>query len=75
MKGSLSADRLFFISALASVASFVIYNFIMYIWPVPMDPMVPYSPTSPDAILNTASWALAWAGVVTFVLGFVARKN
>jgi len=74
MKGPLSADRLFFISALVSVVSFLIYNILLYMWPMPVDPNYVYSATSPDQLLNSASWILAWAGVVTFVLGLIARR-
>jgi hypothetical protein len=74
MKGPLSADRLFFYSAAASVVSFVIYNLLWYVWPLPMDPNYMPSPTDPDQLLNSLSWILAWAGVVTFVLGMIARR-
>lgn len=74
MKG-LSADRLFFFSAAASVGSFLIYNLLWYIWPIPMDPNYIPAMTDPDQLLNSLSWILAWAGVVTFVLGFVAKKS
>ncbi|HWO07619.1 MAG TPA: hypothetical protein VNM40_03480 [Candidatus Paceibacterota bacterium] len=75
MGGSLSPERLFFISAAALVASFVIYNLLWYVWPLPIDPNYVPSPTDPDQLLNSLSWILAWAGVVTFVLGLVARRS
>jgi hypothetical protein len=74
MKGPLTADRLFFISAAVSVGSFLIYNVLWYVWPLPMDPNYMPSMTDPDQILNSISWGLAWAGVVTFVLGMIARR-
>ena len=74
MKGPLSADRLFFLSALASVVSFVIYNILMYVWPMPIDPNYMPAMTDPDQLLNSLSWVLAWAGVLTFALGMLARR-
>lgn len=74
MKG-LSADRLFFISALVSVVAFLISVTLWYVWPMPMDPNYMPAMTDPDQLLNSASWVLAWAGVVTFVLGMIARKS
>ncbi len=74
MKGPLSADRLFFISALTSVVSFLIYNLLWYVWPMPIDPNYMPSMTDPDQLLNSLSWILAWAGVITLILGFIARR-
>lgn len=84
MKGPLSADRLFFISALVFTASFVLYSVSGYIWPIPVipdellaqlppDPFM--DPTSPAAVVSQLMWFLSVAGVITFVLGLVARKS
>lgn len=74
MKG-LSADRLFFYSALVSAVSFLISTALWYLWPIPFDASYVPSPTDPSQLLSSASWILAWAGVVTLVLGLVARKS
>ncbi len=73
MKGPLSADRLFFISSLVFVVSFVIYTALNYLWPLPPEALVPVSGT--PATLNTISYILSIAGLVTFVLGLIARKQ
>lgn len=84
MKGPLSADRLFFISALVFAASFVIYTAVGYIWPVPMLPDAVAAQLPPDplanplsfgGLLSQLSWILSIAGLVTFVLGMLARKS
>jgi hypothetical protein len=74
MKGPFSADRLFFISSLTFAASFVLYTGLNYLMPLPIDPNYMPSPTSPDQILNSIGWALSCAGIVTCVLGLVARR-
>lgn len=84
MKGPLSADRLFFISALLFAAGFVLYYVVSYIWPVPMlpDELLAQLPPDPLAdpfsipgMLNQFNWILSIGGVVTFVLGLLARKS
>lgn len=75
MKGSLSADRLYFLSATALAVSFLISTVLWYLWPIPMDPNAMPSPTAPDQLLNSLSWMLSWAGIVMFALAFVAKKS
>jgi hypothetical protein len=75
MQGTLSAERLYFYSSFAFAVAFVIYMVLWYVWPLPMDPAYIPSPTDPDQLLNTLSWMLSWAGIVMFLLGFVAKKS
>lgn len=81
---SLSSDRLFFISSLLFVAGYVLYMVMGYIWPVPVlpDEVIALMPPDPVAmqgtfpnLLSQLNWILSIAGVVTFALGFVARKS
>ncbi|HEY4522587.1 MAG TPA: hypothetical protein VJH91_03080 [Candidatus Paceibacterota bacterium] len=74
MKGPLSADRLFFISSLAFVVSFVLYTVLNYLWPIPADIYAAASDPTADT-LGMVSWVLSIAGVVTFVLGFLTRSK
>jgi hypothetical protein len=74
MKGPLGADSLFYFSSLSFVVSFLLYNAVGYIWPIPMEVMVAYANPTGD-MLGMASWVLAIAGVVMFVLGFIARRQ
>ncbi len=77
MGHSLSADRLFFFSALAFTVSFLLYTGLNYLLPIPaegvMDPLA--NPQSLLFMLNQGGWILSTAGVVTFVLGLVAQKR
>lgn len=84
MKGPLSAENLFFISAASFAVSFVLYWALGYLWPfpeiapevleqLPPDPFM--DPFSPAGILNQVSWILGIAGIVTFILGFLAGKR
>ena len=75
MKGPLSSDRLFYYSALSFVVSFVLYTILNYAWPLPYDPTMMPSPSSPSQIISQISWILSIAGVVAFVLGFLARSK
>jgi hypothetical protein len=74
MKGPLSADRLFFISSLVFVISFVLYTIINYVWPLPVDSAAAAAQTTAN-MLGQVSWVLSIAGVVTFVLGFIAKRS
>ncbi len=73
MKGPLSADRLYFISALVSVVGFILYSILNLIWPLPPAAMVPM-PASANAV-NMVSWLLSIAGVLTFFLGILASRK
>ena len=75
MKGPLSADRLFYYSAVSFVVSFVLYTILNYVWPIPYDPAMMPSPTSASQIVSQISWILSIAGVVAFVLGLLARSK
>ena len=74
MKGPLSADRLFFISSFAFVVSFVLYSALNYIWPLPLDTAAAAAQSTANTI-SQLSWFLSIAGVVTFVLGLIARRS
>ena len=83
MKGPLSAERLFFISALLFAVGYMAYMAVWYIWPLPMLPEEVIATLPPDPamvpgsvpfILSHIGWFLPIAGVVTLALGFVARK-
>ena len=73
MKGPLSADRLFFISSLVFVISFLLYTAINYIWPLPVDAAAATTQATANMI-SQVSWFFSIAGVVTFVLGLIARR-
>ena len=73
MKGPLSSDRLFFISSLVFVASFVIYTALNYLWPLPVDTTIAAAQGTANT-LSQVSWILSIAGVVTFVLDLLARR-
>ena len=75
MKGPLSADKLFFISALVFVVSFVIYTVLNFVWPLPLSPEETMQIPQIANVLSQISWILSIAGVLTFVLGLVARKQ
>ena len=74
MRGPLSADRLFFISSLCFVISFILYTALNYLWPLPTDAVAAVS-NGPSNALNSISWMLSIGGVVTFILGFLARRQ
>ena len=73
MKGSLSSDRLFFISSLVFLASFVLSSGLNYLWPLPVDAAAAAAQSTANT-LGQVSWVLSVAGLVTFVLGLVARR-
>ena len=66
------------------VTGFVLYYIVGYFWPMPMlsDELIAQLPPDPlsdpfslGSILNQFNWVLSIGGVVTFVLGMLARKS
>lgn len=78
MGHALSADRLFFLSALSFTVSFALYTIYSYL-PFPAIgaemPVEVYNPLNIYSLLNQGGWILSVAGVVIFLLGLVARKR
>jgi hypothetical protein len=76
MKGPLSSDKLFFISALVFTVSFVIYTILNYAWPLP--PLTPDQAMQVPQVANVLgqlTWVLPIVGFATFVLGLLASRK
>ena len=74
MKGPLTAEKLYYISALVFFVGFVYTTVLNYALPIPVDPAAIATDQFNNA-LNWLAWVLPIAGSLTFILGFFAGRK